>query len=264
MTMEPRTFVVDGGTYDEDRYWSTGGGKGTKLAKNPTTKKWGVVKKPAVPKRLPTLPRRTAAPKNDQSEHPEFDSAGFWDKMAYGEYMSTQKLLAMGFAEYFCTKGQVACEQWKHWLGASGGDLTLDPARLMNEDNFSDDVNRILDKYKDMATKKCTSATCVYNFSSGWAPTLATSDENPVREDYAGMGQVQLNVTGSVTVTKGKDGKPSVTGSYKMSIFKAWNFDPGEYPTPRGVELKHDFAGLPAHGYAKDFVLRGTSGSRPF
>ncbi|MGI5153101.1 polymorphic toxin-type HINT domain-containing protein [Plantactinospora sp. CA-294935] len=49
-----RPLATSGGRYEEDHYWSIGGGKGTKLAKNPKNNKWGVVKKkPAAPKPPP-------------------------------------------------------------------------------------------------------------------------------------------------------------------------------------------------------------------
>jgi len=136
--------------------------------------------------------------------------------------------------------------------------------RLMDEDNFSNDVNGILDQYKAMAANACGSGTCEFALDSGWDPTLATSYENPVKEDYAGMGQVQLNVSGRITVTHGADGSLSTMGAYKMSIFKAWNFDVGEYPSPHGVTIRHDFYHLPEWGMAQDFILRGTSSERSF
>jgi len=137
----------------------------------------------------------------------------------------------------------------------------------MDEDNFSNDVNKALAQYKDMAAKACNSGSCEYVFDSGWAPTLGTSWKNPVKEDYAGMGQVQLNVTGRITATRGSDGNVRVTGAYQISIFKAWNFDccsPDEYPDWHGHKVYHDFYSLPAFGYVRNYILRGTSGEMAF
>jgi RHS repeat-associated protein len=216
------------------------------------------------PQRLPRLPKHDLLPRNDQPEHREFDSAGFWEKYGKKEYMDQQRLLASAFTEYFCQQGPTACEQWAHWLGASGEDLVVDPAKFMDEDNFANDVNKTVDQYKDMAIRGCGAETCEYTFDSGWAPTLATSDENPVKVDYAGMGQVQLNVSGRIKVTRGSDGSVSVSGSYQISIFKAWNFDPGEYPEPHGITVRHDFVNLPAFGLARDYYLRGSSSEIQF
>lgn len=135
----------------------------------------------------------------------------------------------------------------------------------MAEDNFANDVNAILTKYMDMATDACSSTgatVCEYDFFSGWDPTLDTRID-PVAVDFAGMGQVQLSLSGSITVrTDGSDF--DIEGSYNISIFKAWNFDEGEYPERYGVTLPHAFRDLPAYGYARDYTLRGTSGSIGF
>jgi RHS repeat-associated protein len=226
---------------------------------------------PPVTAQLPMLPGRTEQPLNDQPGHPEYDSASWWKKLYMGDKMSQQWFLATRFKAYFCTKGEISCAQWEHWLGAAGDDLVIDPAILLGEENFSNDVNSLLNAYRDMAVEECTStgsATCEYRFSSGWDPTLDTTVQ-PVSVDVAGMGQVQLSLSGTIAVVAGGDGTATVRGEYRISIYKAWNFDQGEYPAPRfplvgEVTIPHAFYQLPAYGYAQDFLLRGTSGARPF
>lgn len=207
---------------------------------------------------------RTATPLNDQDEHPEHDSASVWDHWLWGESLDLAQVQSWAYKEYFCSKGEIACEQWEHWLGGSGEDLTLDPALLMVEDNFSNDVNEILDHYRGMAVEACgTASSCTFSFSSGWDPTLDTKVD-PVTEDIAGMGQVQLNVFGSITVNRNESGDVSVSGSYQTSIFKAWNFDEGEYPSPHGVTIPQQLEMLHEYGFAQDFYLRGTSAPTGF
>jgi hypothetical protein len=218
------------------------------------------------PTELPMLPGRTDVPLNDQPGHPEYDSAPWWKKLHLGRDMANQWLLAEGFKEYFCDNGPTACEQWEHWLGASGDDLVVDPSAFMDEDNFAGDVNAILAQHQGMATDACRSAgtaVCEFTFFSGWDPTLDTRVD-PVKVDYAGMGQVQLSLSGNITVHMNDDGEAVAEGTYRISIFKAWNFDKGEYPEPYGVTIPHAFYELPAYGHARDYVLRGTSGRRSF
>jgi hypothetical protein len=226
---------------------------------DPRTQMAGLGNAPFV--KLPKLPGRTDKPRNDQPGHPEYDSVPWWEKIYLGADMTNQYVLARGFKEYFCEKGTIACEQWEHWLGRSGEDLVIDPAKLLKEQNFADDVEAILRAYIQMAMEECAtglSGTCRYEFFSGWDPTLDTT-VLPVSVDVAAMGQVQLSLSGRIIVSKGDDGKLNAEGTYGISIYKAWNFDRGEYPAPYGVTIPHMFYHLPAHGYAHDYLLRGTS-----
>ncbi|GAA4736631.1 hypothetical protein GCM10023263_93880 [Phytohabitans rumicis] len=242
---------------------STKNVKWGKKHKKRSTKQRSPQKLPKASK-LPNLPDWDPTPRSDQGEHPEWNSAGYWDRFWHDTIMMEEYAAARVFQAFFCTKGPNACAQWGHWLGGSGEDMIVDPSIFMDEDNFSVDVLGAIEQYKAMASAQCAASSCSYTFDSGWKPTLGTSPANPVKEDYAGMGQVQVNVTGSVNVSRGKDGAVSVSGSYGISIRKDWNFDPGEYPSRGDTKVRHRFSELHQYGYAKDFVLRGTSGVRRF
>ncbi|MGI5146828.1 polymorphic toxin-type HINT domain-containing protein [Plantactinospora sp. CA-294935] len=120
-----RPLATNGG-YEEDRYWSSGGGKGTKLAKNPKTKKWGVAKKkPSAPK--PPPKKKPAIILGDKQ-------IGAPDRKALEDAINKWSIdgagLGLGDKEYYvgfriCQEHADWCSQWAlenaEWVGQIDG-----------------------------------------------------------------------------------------------------------------------------------------------
>ncbi|MDG4787110.1 polymorphic toxin-type HINT domain-containing protein [Micromonospora sp. WMMD1102] len=120
-----RPLATNGG-YEEDRYWSSGGGKGTKLAKNPKTNKWGVAKKkPTAPK--PPPKKKPAIILGDKV-------IGAPDRKALEDAINKWSIdgagLGLGDKEYYvgfriCQEHADWCSQWAlentEWVGQIDG-----------------------------------------------------------------------------------------------------------------------------------------------
>jgi hypothetical protein len=65
--------------------------------------------------------------------------------------------------------------------------------------------------------------------------------------------------TGTVTVSRDKNGNYTTSGSYSLTAYKSWNFDKNE--SLKGVPFNGP-AYAAGFGLAREFAVVGTSGNR--
>ncbi|MFD7134337.1 RHS repeat-associated core domain-containing protein [Streptomyces sp. NPDC059894] len=162
-----------------------------------------------------------------------------------------------------CAAGlKLSCALWKHYRGASGDDYDLDAATvddLLNDAGMRGLISRQVSSWGREAAGSCKgSKACTFSADSGWLPgTFKGLDAKNA------IGNVKYRINASVTV--GADDR--VTSTYRVNLFKNWNFDRGKKAavpySGASIDLGQ-FLDLHEHGYAREYDMLGTSSLHDF
>ncbi|WP_327008635.1 hypothetical protein OHA72_16115 [Dactylosporangium sp. NBC_01737] len=204
-------------------------------------------------------PRGSQTPGNDEVNQADYNSANWAQQLGNYDYIDGQLAQAQATLAAMCAIGKTACDLWTHWLLGTGMPYYVNPDDFMSNESFAYGVNREIDYYKQMALAQCAD-TCSYTFNGGWVKAETNGHGKLDRNLGFGIGDMQMKVNGSITVVRNADGTAKVTGSYDVTVFKAWNFDVGGAPEVMGVTVPHEFYKLHEYGMARNYAMLGTGG----
>ncbi|HVK26548.1 MAG TPA: RHS repeat-associated core domain-containing protein [Actinokineospora sp.] len=208
-----------------------------------------------------TIPTGKAQPDNDQDRHAPYREAGFWDYMTPWSSFNGLKDMAIGVQLFACHRGPVACSLFDHWLGRSGSDYQLDRlqmAAITDDPGFVAGVSDLLNKMTLAAVDGCSGSpgsACTLDVDSGWTGFMFEHNEDM---QFA-FHSIEYRVTATSRATVLEDNSIEVAGTYKVDVFKAYNFDPWKDPiTLWGMEFDvKDISKMPENGLARDFSVHG-------
>ncbi|MDH5824965.1 hypothetical protein QFW77_18520 [Luteimonas sp. RD2P54] len=154
-----------------------------------------------------------------------------------------------------------AARHLDHYLGNSGEDLTVDPARIARDvPQFSQSVEQQLDAQVNAAIEQAVADGCYGEpiaFDSGWQGFYIGKDMSA--DWFYAMGGIQHSVTGTVVVTPGDP--PTAEVSYQTHVFDRYNWDGGKQTTIGPVTITDQQMGeLHTAGLAQEYDIVGSSG----
>lgn len=153
-----------------------------------------------------------------------------------------------------------AARHMNHYLGNSGDDLTVDPARIARDvPEFSQSVQQQLDAQVNAAIEQAVADGCYGEpiaFDSGWQGFYINKDMNA--DWFYAMGGIQHSVTGTVVVQPGDP--PTAEVSYQAHVFDRYNWDGGK-KTPIGPVTITDkqMGELHTAGLAQEYDIVGST-----
>ncbi|MGQ0774735.1 MAG: putative alpha/beta hydrolase [Pseudonocardiales bacterium] len=190
----------------------------------------------------------------------EFDSDSWWTKG--DDYLKEE--IAKKAADAAELIGYTdAARHLRHYLSASGDDLTVDPDHIMRDvptfqaavdQTASAEINRIAQE---------AAASGKYGtvpISTDWQGHIIREKENP--NWYFAMGSIEYSVTGAATVhpptTPG--GQPQVDVDYKVHVWDRYNWDEGKNVKIGPITI-HDeeLAEMHRAGVAREYDMVGSS-----
>jgi hypothetical protein len=160
---------------------------------------------------------------------------------------------------------ELACNLWKRFGDLSGRDFTVDPGELAKDKDFARVIEDSKDELIKSAMKACPTQSneeCRYRIDSRWQD----GDFEVDGSNHNGIGHFKYRLEGSLTLTRSSDGAVAVKGSYRLTMFKRWNFDREDtaYLPGIGKVSLEPFAEMPAAGVGRPFDLEGVSDEIPF
>jgi hypothetical protein len=157
-----------------------------------------------------------------------------------------------------------AARHLRHYLGASGEDLNVDPDHIMRDVNSfqqavdqtaASEINRIAAE----AAASGQYGTPV-QFTTPWQGHYLTKEEDA--NWFYAMGGIQYSVSGVVTVHPPEEpgGQPRVEVDYQTNVWDRYNWDEGKETNIGPITISDEqMAELHRAGVAQEYDMTGTS-----
>ncbi|WP_433222959.1 ricin-type beta-trefoil lectin domain protein [Dactylosporangium sp. CS-047395] len=212
---------------------------------------------PPTPKRQVQTKGGTSSPADNNG------SAPFNSKKADKEQEKANKRAldkATALKDLACAAGLfLTCATWGHWLDRSG--TTFDAGRYMKlllaDEALAPAVAGQLQELRDLVVQSCGGESqCVV-----WGDTLWHSVDLKDADNHYAVGHVMFRVAGYMSVGFDAQGNRVVNATYTVSVYKSWNFDPGDsFNIPgAGPYNVAPFTALHEYGLARDYAFAGES-----
>ncbi|MCJ1366805.1 hypothetical protein MMC16_005935 [Acarospora aff. strigata] len=199
---------------------------------------------------IPSAPSDPPAPASGDGIGPyNSQNAGIRDRLNKAKFYS----VAVAAGEI----GLVNAERgMRHYLGNSGGDLSVSPEAMMSGlPRLRDAVKALAQNQAVAAYKSISAATGEKRFSSSWQGYYATKDQS--WDWYYAIGGFSYSVTGVVTKASGGGGSLR----YRVHVFDRYNWDAGKSVDIGPFHFEdRELGELHLKGLAREYTVRGSGG----
>lgn len=208
----------------------------------------------------PGIPAPPPEPKADGGAG-EFDSDPWWS--------IADDLIFKGFAYDAANAAEIighvdAARHLRHYLGASGDDLTVDPDHILRDvPSFQTEVDKTVTGELDRIAQEAAASGqygIPVQFTTDWKGHYLTKEEDA--NWFYAMGGIQYSTTGVATVYPPEQpgGQPRVEVEYRTHVWDRYNWDEGKSTTFGPITIEDEsLAELHRAGVAQEYDIVGTS-----